>query len=72
MYRKILISIILVVLLIVGCGEVRMSPRMQQLTRLSAINVSAMNKDCQAGNAESCTQGLAEAAKTLELIVEAL
>ena len=72
MYRKILISIILLVLLCVGCAEVQMSPRMAQITKMSAINVAAMNKDCQDGNSESCVQGLAEAAKTLELIVEAM
>ncbi len=66
------IVIVLVLLSIVGCGEVQMSPRMQQITRMSAINVEAMSKDCQAGNAESCTQGLIEASKTLNLIVEAM
>lgn len=70
MIRKIVIVLVLV--LIVGCGEVQMSPRMQQVTRMSAINVANMNKDCQAGNDESCKQGLAEAARTLELIVEAM
>lgn len=74
MIRKIVIVVALAALLsMVGCGgEVQMSPRMQQATRMSAINVANMNKDCQAGNDESCKQGLAEAARTLELIVEAL
>lgn len=70
MFRKIVIVVAL--LLIVGCGEVQMSPRMAQITKMSAINVAAMNKDCQDGNSESCIQGLAEAAKTLELIAEAM
>ena len=73
MIRKIVIVVMLVALLsVVGCGVVQMSPRFQQVVKMSAINVANMNKDCQAGNDESCKQGLAEAARTLELIVEAL
>lgn len=49
-----------------------MSPRMQQATKMSAINVRAMSDDCQAGNEESCKEGLKQAAETLELIVEAM
>lgn len=76
MWKKvILVLLISIVLLFLGAGcnnEVQMSPRMQQVTRMSAINVANMNKDCQAGNDESCKQGLAEAVRTLELIVEAM
>ena len=73
MIKKIVIVVMLVALLsVVGCGEEQMSPRMQQVVKMSAINVANMNRDCQAGNDESCKQGLAEAARTLELIVEAL
>lgn len=70
--KRTLILMCLLAISLVGCNEVQMSPRMQQVTRMSAINVANMNKDCQDGNAESCKQGLAEAAKTLKLIVEAL
>ena len=72
MVKKVTILMCLLAISLIGCGEVRMSPRMQQVTRMSAINVAAMNKDCQEGNSESCKQGLAEASKTLNLIVEAM
>lgn len=67
-----IVVLMICIFLCVGCGEVIMSPRMQQITRMSAINVRNMCKDCQGGNEESCEKGLVEAAKTLELIVEAM
>ena len=70
--KKVTILVCLLAISLIGCAEVQMSPRMQQLTRMSAVNVSAMSKDCQDGNDESCTQGLIEASKTLNLIVEAM
>ena len=70
--KKVVMLMCLLAISLIGCAEVQMSPRMQQLTRMSAVNVSAMSKDCQDGNNESCKEGLKEAAKTLELIVEAL
>ena len=71
MLKKVLMLILLCIL-VVGCNEVQMSPRMQQITRMSAINVEAMSKDCQAGNEESCQEGLVEASKTLNLIINAM
>lgn len=70
--KTVTILMCLLAVSLIGCGEVRMSPRMQQLTRMSAINVEAICKDCQAGNDESCAQGLIEASKTLNLIVDAM
>ena len=69
--RTKIILVILLCLLMAGCNEVQLSPRYQQIVEMSAINVENMHKDCVAGNQQSCEKGLEEAARTLQLLVDA-
>lgn len=71
--RKWMIWLSLGILLIcsLGCSEVQLSPRYQRVLEASAINVRGMLKDCQEGSQVSCEEGLAEAARTLDLFLDA-
>jgi len=70
---KKIIIVILISCICLGCStsEVQLSPRYQQALEMSAINVRAMLKDCQAGNQQSCEEGLKRAAVLLDHIVDA-
>jgi len=68
--RRIVITLLACVL-IAGCSGVQMSPAYRQALEISAVNVAELNKRCQEGDNEACKQGLAEASKTLELLVDA-
>jgi len=60
------------VLMFAGCSKVRMSSEYAVQLEISALNVSELNKRCQAGDDVACKEGLNEAAKTLNLLVDAL
>lgn len=65
--------IIPVMIIFPGCSNVRMSPEYAQLTAQSAIIVAELERRCiDANDIEACRAGLSEAAKTLDLIVDAL
>lgn len=70
--KRLLLTIIIATFLIGGCSGVQMSPPYRQTLEMSAINVAELNKRCQDGDAEACQKGLAEASKTLDLLVDAL
>ena len=70
MKTRILI-ILFVCMLFAGCSKVQLSPPYQQALEISAVNVAELNKRCQASDNEACKEGLAEASRTLDLLVEA-
>ena len=55
-----------------GCGKVRMSPEYAQQLEMAAVNISELNSRCQSGDNEACKLGLAEAAETLNILVDGL
>lgn len=70
MVKKLILSILLISLLCAGCNQVQLSPPYRQALEISAVNVAELNKRCQAGDDQACKEGLAEASKTLELLVD--
>ncbi len=68
--KRIIITLI-VVCLLAGCNQVQLSPPYRQALEISAVNVAELNKRCQGGDNEACREGLAQAAKTLELLLDA-
>jgi len=70
MKRIVLVSALL--LLLVGCSSVRMTPPYQQTVEMSAIRVAELNSRCQEGDDAACKDGLSAASKTLELIVDGM
>ena len=57
-------------LIVAGCN-VYMSPEYQQTVADAAEAINGLNENCQAGDPNACKEGLAEAAKTVNLILEA-
>jgi len=68
--RKFLVTII-ILLLMIGCSQVQMSPAYHQQLIMATALVNGLNDDCQAGDPNACKEGLNEAAKTLQLFLEA-
>lgn len=66
------IMIILLLVFVVGCSQVTMSPEYQRTVKMAAVAVNELNARCQAGDPNACKEGLAEASKTLNLIVDAM
>ena len=71
--RRLLIILILMAVSIScgGCSDVQLSPHYQQVLEMSAVNIRGMLRDCRDGNQVSCEEGLAEAARTLDLFLDA-
>ena len=68
--RKIILAALIV--LLAGCSAVRMSPQYARQLEMADIVVAELNARCQAGDPNACREGLAEASKTLSLLVDAL
>jgi len=68
----IVLAAILLGIAMSGCKPIQMHPEYAQQVELAAIDVAELNRRCQAGDAEACRAGLAEAARTLQLIVDAM
>ena len=66
------ILIVVLVALCVGCSGVQMSPPYRMALEMSAITTAELNERCQTGDAEACKEGLAEASRTLNLLVDGL
>jgi hypothetical protein len=49
-----------------------MSPEYAQQLEMAAVNISELNSRCQSGDNEACKLGLAEAAETLNILVDGL
>jgi len=61
-----------VMLLLAGCSQVQMSPPYRQNLEMTNIVVQSLNEDCQAGDPNACSKGLAESAEILQLLVDAV
>lgn len=72
MKRKIGITIVLAAMLFVGCSQVQMSPAYRQELLMSNILIQSLNQDCQAGDPNACKEGLAESARIVQLLVDAV
>ena len=70
MKKLILLFSFSVILVVAGCN-VYMSPEYQQTVADAAEAINGLNENCQAGDLNACSQGLAEAAKTVNHILEA-
>ena len=70
--RRTIVAAALVVILLAGCSKVRMSADYAKTLEMSEVVVAELNARCQAGDPNACEQGLAEASKTLSLLVDAL
>lgn len=66
------ILILFVLLPVVGCSQVQMSPAYQQELYMSNVLVQSLNADCQAGDPNACKEGLNESAQILQLLVDAV
>jgi len=66
-----LVACCLGILVIGGCNEVQMSAPYQQVLEMSAINVGELDKRCQGGDSLACKDGIHQAARTLNLLVDA-
>ena len=53
-----------------GCN-VYMSPEYQATVRDAAEAIDGLNENCQAGDQEACREGLARAAETVNMILDA-
>jgi hypothetical protein len=49
-----------------------MSPAYKQNLEMTNIVVQSLNEDCQAGDPNACSKGLAESAEILQLLVDAI
>jgi len=72
MKTKIVIGFVVVCLPLLGCSQVQMSPAYRQQLVMSSILVQSLNEDCQAGDPNACEKGLAESARILQLLVDAV
>ena len=68
--RRIIITLLIVCLL--GCSQVQMSPPYRVETERMNNRLIELNKRCQAGDAEACKEGLRIAAVHVERIVDAM
>ena len=59
-------------LLFAGCSQVQMSPEYRQNLEMTNVVVQSLNDDCQAGDPNACSKGLAESAEILQLLVDAV
>jgi len=67
------ISILLLFTILgVGCSQVQMSPAYRQNLEMTNVVVQSLNDDCQAGDPNACSKGLAESAEILQLLVDAV
>ncbi len=64
--------LIFAILAVNGCSQVQMSPAYKQELIMTNILVRSLNADCQAGDPNACREGLAESAKVLQLLVDAV
>lgn len=71
MRTKIVIGFVAFCMLFVGCSQVQMTQAYRQQLQMATALVSSLNADCQAGDPNACKQGLAEAARTLQLFLDA-
>ena len=58
-------------IVIMGGCNVYMSPDYQQTVAEAAEAINGLNENCQGGDPNACSLGLAEAAKTVNMILEA-
>lgn len=68
--NKSVILLLCLLLLMSGCS-VYMSPEYQADVSDAAAAINGLNENCQAGDPNACSQGLAEAAKTVNMILDA-
>ena len=70
MKRITFIAIVFMLIVTASCN-VSMSPQYQQDLEVNAKLINELNDMCQAGDPEACSQGLAKAARTVNLILNA-
>jgi len=65
-------AILLVAMSAGGCSQVTMSPAYRQNLEMTNVVIQSLNADCQAGDPNACSKGLAESAEILQLLVDAV
>ena len=71
--KKVIIVVLLVVaMLCVSCEEAYLPPNVEIEVYQNEAFVAELNRRCQAGDPNACSEGLDRAAKVLTLIVDAL
>jgi len=65
-------AIILLALSMAGCTQVWMSPGYKQNLEATAVVVTELDARCQGGDPNACRDGLAESAKYLQDLVDAV
>jgi len=65
-------GVLLLIIVLTGCGKVQMSPDYARRLEISAVNAAELNRRCQAGDDEACKQGLQITSETLNLLVDGL
>lgn len=66
------IACISLIIFLMGCSKVQMSPQYAKNYKESVIIVAELNKRCQEGDQNACKDGLNEAAGTLQLYLDAM
>lgn len=65
-------AIFLLALGLGGCSQVQMSPAYRQNLEMTNVLVGQLDARCQAGDPNACAEGLAESAKYLQGLVDAV
>ena len=72
MKRTGFIAAIFLIVTLIGCSQVMMSPAYQAELEADARRVGELNERCQAGDELACREGLRVAAEALDLWVDAV
>ena len=71
MKTKTIAWMLIIGFLLVGGCNVYMSPEYQATVADAAEAINGLNENCQAGDPNACSMGLAHAARTVNMILEA-